>query len=275
MQKIKAIIVEDILNHSKELNNRINSLFPQVEVLAVCDTLAKAKSAIETGQPNLLFLDIDIGTDNGFDLLKQLTYKSFKLIFTTSHTDMAKNAMRVSAIDYLEKPYDDQELIDAVNRAIDMLKKERMNDIADDMEIFINNIKQTNNQSQTIVLTNFDGDHHVKLTEIIFCSTIKISTDSGSQSRIIFRLTNRPGIILSNKTIEHYDEILRHNAFFKVSASAIVNLHHILTFKRKSSDLIMRGYHNDQGKMEQAEIGISDKFKESFAVAFNKFGKSL
>lgn len=276
MKSYKAIIVEDKTLESRTLTRRLNTLFPQIEVIAICDTLSKAKISIDSLHPQILFLDIDIGTDNGFDLLDQLAFKSFKVIFTTGHDDMAMKAFDVSAVHYLLKPYDDTDLIEAVRRSIVAIENESATQISNKIDDLLENLKGQSGQSKIFIITNEDGDHRVQLADIIFCSTIKhISANEKQGVRIVFRLLNRPSIVVSNESITHYAELLTPYQFIKVAASCIVNLNHILVYKRKGSDLIMKAYKNDQGKMIEEEIGINDNYKHAFNTAYNQFSKNL
>src|SRR5436190_23339786 len=114
--------------------------------MAVCGTIEKAKEEIEALQPQLVFLDVELGANNSFDLLRNLPAHTFKIIFVTAHSDYMLHAIRVSAVDYLLKPYLTQELRDAVTRAVSLLEKESVHELSDKIDLLINNLFDRSNQ---------------------------------------------------------------------------------------------------------------------------------
>lgn len=115
--KIKTIIVEDEKEGMENLVIKLQKNCPEIEIIAKCYTGVSAVSTIEKLNPDLVFLDIQLGIMSGFDVLNKLSHISFSVIFTTAHNEYAIDAFKVSALDYLLKPIKPKELEIAVGKA--------------------------------------------------------------------------------------------------------------------------------------------------------------
>ena len=107
---LKAILIDDEENSISSLREKLLMHCPQVKIIACCDNAAKGIEAIDSLQPDIVFLDIEMPVMNGFLMLQQLTYKNFELIFTTAYDHYAIKAIRYSALDYLVKPIEIDDL---------------------------------------------------------------------------------------------------------------------------------------------------------------------
>src|ERR1700704_1647826 len=119
---IKAIIVDDEPYCCEALGTLLQRYCPEIRVIEICYNGATALKAIHEDQPDLLFLDIEMPQMNGFELLGKLKEINFELIFTTSYDQYAIKAIRFSALDYLLKPIDREELQKAVQKVVSRLK---------------------------------------------------------------------------------------------------------------------------------------------------------
>lgn len=117
MNTLRAILVEDEPSGMENLQWKLKTYCPEVEVIATCSSGEEAIKSIRRHLPDLLFLDIRLGDMTGFDVLKAVRHPSFEVIFTTSYDEYAIEAIKSSALDYLLKPLDVDELIDAVGKA--------------------------------------------------------------------------------------------------------------------------------------------------------------
>ncbi len=115
---IRAIIIDDEPYCCESLATLLERYCPQVKVIDICYDGGSALQAIEKDQPQLIFLDIEMPKMNGFELLEKLPEINFELIFTTSYDQYAIKAIRFSALDYLLKPIDREELQKAVQKAV-------------------------------------------------------------------------------------------------------------------------------------------------------------
>ncbi len=116
MSDIKAIIIDDEWKAREALSKLINRHCPEVEIVAICENLVEGKVAILERVPDLVFLDIKMPEDNGFDLLRDVPNRQFKVIFVTAYPNFALEAFDEGAIDYLLKPIHSERLIKAIAR---------------------------------------------------------------------------------------------------------------------------------------------------------------
>src|SRR5688572_13649647 len=114
--KVKVLLIDDEERATDSLRLMINKFIPQINFLYCCNDVTKASEMIHHIQPELIFLDIRMPYLSGFELLNRIPNKNFKVIFTTAYDEYAIKAIRFSAFDYLLKPVDVEELINAVNR---------------------------------------------------------------------------------------------------------------------------------------------------------------
>src|ERR1041385_8097688 len=115
---MKAILVDDEEKSRRALRNLLEKFCPEVEVCAEADGVEKAAQLIKDLKPTLVFLDIQMPTGNGFDLLKKYDSLPFEVIFVTSYDEYAINAIKFSALDYLMKPVEVDDLKKAVGKAV-------------------------------------------------------------------------------------------------------------------------------------------------------------
>lgn len=125
MKKIKAIIIEDEIQSSISLKVDIDRYCPEVNIIGEAANVKNGVMAINTLMPDLVFLDINLGDGTGFNILENVTFKDFKVIFITAHNEYAIKGFQVSAIDFLLKPIDPADLINAVNKFNHVFKSEQ------------------------------------------------------------------------------------------------------------------------------------------------------
>lgn len=118
MSSIKAILVDDEISNLKGLEKKLNKLFPEIEISGKFQVPEDAVVAIEKEQPEILFLDIEMPRMNGFELLSKLRTVSFQVVFVTAYSEYAIEAFKKSAVDYVLKPIDNDDLKEAVKKAL-------------------------------------------------------------------------------------------------------------------------------------------------------------
>ena len=124
---LKTVLVDDEINALEALEWKLNRYIGDVQIIK-CNSPIEAIDVIQNEKPDIVFLDIDMPEMDGFELLKRLSYTNFELIFTTAHDEFALKAIKVSAIDYLLKPVDKDELITAVDKVIVSRKGNQLED---------------------------------------------------------------------------------------------------------------------------------------------------
>src|ERR1043165_5210095 len=150
---VKAIIVDDELDCCETIASLLNSFCPGVEVTGIYRNGAEALSAILQKQPDLVFLDVEMPRMNGFEMLEKLPQVNFDIIFTTGYDQYALKAIRFSAIDYLLKPVDREEL----QRAVEKVSQRTQRTVAKQVEILMQKLHQPSKTISKIALPTMEG----------------------------------------------------------------------------------------------------------------------
>ena len=219
---VTAIIVDDEILLLKSLEQLIKKYCPKIAVIAACNASVDAIEKVDTLKPQLLFLDINMPYKTGFELLQEIIHKNVEIIFVTAHNNYMQKAFQFSAIDYLLKPIDEDELILAVNRAIDKIEHKVANN---NIETFFYNIKhqQTAPHQMKLCLPTNNGFNVVDVKDIIVCNA------DGPYTEFVF--TNGKKFIVSKPLIE-YDGLLEEQQFVRIHKSHLVNINHIVQYSK-------------------------------------------
>src|SRR6188768_1338987 len=134
---LKSIIVDDELKSRESLKKMLVAFCQDVEVLATCQNVAEAVKAIEEFKPDVVFLDVQMQGETGFDLLSAVEDITFEVIFTTAYSEYALKAIKFSAIDYLLKPID----IEDLQKAVAKIEKKRKPDFTDQVKHLLQNLQ--------------------------------------------------------------------------------------------------------------------------------------
>lgn len=223
-QKIKVVLVDD------EISPRIiaRSYLSEIENIVIvgeASNVAEAKLVIDTMRPDLVLLDIQLGNQTGFDLLKNYKELFFKVIFITAFEQFALAAIKAGALDYLLKPIDETELINAV-------KKVTQTNFSSHESIAVAHDILVNKRTDRISLSANDGYHVVWLKDIVFCSA------SGNYTT--FHLINNKQIVIS-KIIKEYEELLPTENFLRVHQSYLVNMNYVEKFTKDHLLILQNG----------------------------------
>jgi two-component system, LytTR family, response regulator len=208
---MKAILVDDEESSLNSLREKIIRYCPQVSVIAVCNSAQSAIEAIDTLLPELVFLDIEMPVMNGFLMLQQLTFKNFGLIFTTAYDHYAIKAIRLSALDYLMKPIEIEEIQLAVKKAEE--RKAAANP-GHQFELLLENIVHKSNTSRRIAIPTPEGLQFVKLSDIIYLEA--------NINYTYFFLESGQKYIVS-RTLKEFEEMLPVDTFLRIHNSYIIN----------------------------------------------------
>lgn len=218
---IKAIIIDDELHAREYLGGIIERYFSnQILLLASCKNIKEGIDNIEKYNPDIVFLDINMQNESGFDLLKEIPKIEFEIIFTTAHSEFAIDAIKWSALDYLLKPIDHLELAITIKR----FEKKWKNKIEfDRFRLLIENIAIDDQSNAKIAFPIENGFKVVKINSILYCQ-------SDINYTKIF-LNNGTSFILS-KTLKLIEELLPNSFFLRVHKSYLVNFNYVTYFNR-------------------------------------------
>src|SRR6478672_7252407 len=197
---LRSIIIDDEPQNATILKNDLVQYCPSVEVVSVCHSAKEGIMAIKKEKPDLVFLDIEMPWMNGFEMLEMLDEIHFSVIFTTAHDQFAAKAFRISAVDYLLKPIDANDLKEAVIKAQKKIEQQQGNA---NIENLLKNIKQPSSH-QKIALPNRDGHEFVEVAHILYCQA------EGAYTKV-FLDSNKH--ILVSKTLGDIEELLPADLF--------------------------------------------------------------
>lgn len=231
---IKAIIVDDERRARNILRVLIEKHAPQITEIIEADGGIEGLYLIKEHQPDVVFLDIEMPFMNGFDLLSELSKRNFDIIFTTAYDQYAIKAIRYSALDYLLKPINIQELKNAVQRLIE--KKNSTPNKGGLYQNFLHNLKNIETDIPRLAIATKENTVFFDIKNIMRCEA--------SNNYTFFYLKNGKKF-LSSKTLKEYDAILSEYNFFRVHKSHLVNLNYVHELTSKGV-LIMR----DQSTVE-------------------------
>lgn len=211
MTKLKALVVDDEALACDMLGYLVNRFVPAIGDLKKCTSAAGGIEMLKSFEPDILFLDVQMPFMNGFELLETLNKKNFSVIFTTAYNKYAIKAIRFSALDYLLKPIDPEELKQAVDRHLlyTELYKPAL------YKNFSNNMSAKEAASFNLALRNKNNIQLVSPKEIVRCEGLNNYTK--------FFMENGE-VLLAAKTIKEYEEILEEHGFVRTHKTHLVNI---------------------------------------------------
>ncbi len=241
---IRTIIIEDEPMSREMLALMLQRHKENIEIVDACSNPADGIESIAKHQPDLIFLDIQMPKMNGFDMLKKVGDISFEVIFTTAFDRYAIDAIRTSALDYLMKPVDDEDLAAAIEKC-----KERMmeKNTKQQFENLFSNLSNKNPLDKTLALAASDGISFIKM-----CDIIRVEAN-GRYAK--FYLVNKEIIVVS-KPLGDYEEILSANQFFRIHDSSIINLNYVKKYIRGDGGTVLLS--------DNTELDVARRRKEEF-----------
>ena len=223
---MKAIIVDDEPYCCETIATLLEDN-DEVEIVTECYNGIDALEAIRKYNPGLVFLDVEMPKMNGFEMLQQLPSVNFEIIFTTSYDRYALKAIRFSAIDYLLKPIDEEELKNAVQKVIRRSQKP----IAEQLEILMQKIHHPSTPVRKIAMPTMEGFQMIMIDSIISC-------EADSNYTTLHLKNNKKMVVCRN--LKDIEEMLEDHSFTRVHRCYVVNLNEVEKFvKGEGGYLIM------------------------------------
>ncbi len=221
----KALVIDDENRTRDLIAKMINSFGLNITAIPAGESVATGLKAIEEHNPDIVFLDIQMPDGTGFDLLRSIPHKSFDVIFITAHEEFAIKAIKFSALDYILKPVDADELKAAVERAIESIGHKKEESQFDALQL---NIQP--NQKRRLVLKTQESVHVVELDNIIRCEADRNYTS--------FYLTSGKKILVS-KTLKDYETLLSGHNFLRVQQSHLINLDYVSRYDKGNGGCVV------------------------------------
>ncbi|MEO5572332.1 MAG: LytTR family DNA-binding domain-containing protein [Bacteroidia bacterium] len=245
-----TLIVDDEKPQQDLLSGMIKEHFPELKLGAICSSVDEGVEKIKTLKPELVFLDVVMPPYTGFDLLNKIKPIDFDVIFTTSYEQYALNAFKVSAVDYLLKPFSVEQLAEGIAK---FEKKIQLKQSLQHIENLLQNINSNSYDEVKIALPSMNGFSFVRLGTIIRCEA--------DNNYTTFFLTDKTKIMVS-KTLKDCEDILTDYNFFRVHTSHLINLRYVKDYiKGDGGQVVMT---------DNSVVDVSRKNKQDFLNKFKK-----
>lgn len=243
---LRAIVIDDIETIRKKNIAIIKASCPNISIIGQADSVESGINLIKQLSPDIVFLDVEMPDGSGFDLLQKLSPINFKVIFITGYEDFAIRAFRFSAIDYLLKPLDADDLVEAVKKAEESLSKEVF-----DMKLsnLFSNLERPKNL-QKLVLKTADKIYSVNIQDVVNCESDKNYTT--------FNFINAPKLVVSTN-LKEYETLLSPHNFFRTHQSHLINMAYFDHFIKTDGG-------NTVVMKNKTAIPLSVRKKEEFLV---------
>ncbi|MDN3582444.1 LytR/AlgR family response regulator transcription factor [Mucilaginibacter flavus] len=238
---LKAIVIDDEPRGRNILLQLISQNFEHIKVVATAAGADEGIKRIDMYKPDVVFLDVEMPGKNAFDMLKELGKVDFKIIFVSAHNHYALNAIKLSAIDFLLKPID----LDDLTKAIDRLQ-DQPRQAAQQVPHLLNQLQQPKTNFGKIAITSVSAIEFVNINDIIYCKADNVYTD--------VHLCGTS--ITSTKNLKEFDDILQAHYFFRIHHSYLINLNHIKKYIKGDGGTVVMS--------DNTEIEVSRRRKTAF-----------
>ncbi len=241
---LKAIIVDDEGSSRNSLRQKLANHCPQVNIIAECENGEEGIKSINQLKPDIIFLDVEMPRMNGFTMLQQLEEHQFEIIFITAYDHYAIKAIKYSALDYLVKPVEIEDLKTAVEKA----ERKRLHNTSNTaLETLLFNLVNKEKEHHRIAIPSMDGLQFVSTSDIIYLEAHSNYTN--------FYLVNNKKINVA-KTLKDFEEILPASIFVRIHHSYIININSIEKYiKGEGGHVLMKN---------GATLDVARRKKEEF-----------
>jgi two-component system LytT family response regulator len=246
---LRTIIIDDEAPVRESLREMLKEYCLEVKVIAEAGSVKSGVEAILTHHPDLILLDIKMADGTGFDLLEQIEPVECKIIFVTAYNEYAIKAFKFSALDYLLKPVDSDELKTAVDKAGQQIATE----LRTQLDTLVKNMDTEDQYKKKIILKTSENIHLLRINEISCC-------ESDGKYTMIY-LSNGNQIMVST-TLKYYQDLLREFGFFRVHKSYLINLEHVQRFEKAEGGFIILS--NDQ------KVPVASRKREELLELFDR-----
>ncbi|MCF8362853.1 MAG: LytTR family DNA-binding domain-containing protein [Prolixibacteraceae bacterium] len=217
---LRTLIIDDEKHIREMLSGIVNEYCSNIRLLGTAKNIAEAEKRIKEWKPDLILLDINLSDGSGFDLLARIEEPAPMVIFITAYNEYAIKAFKFSAVDYIMKPINVEELIEAFKRC--EMQKEQDN-LSSKLKVLLKNMDGNSSEAKKIVLKTQESIHVVKVTEIVRCLADHNYTE--------FFLENGKKLIVSH-TLKEYELLLNDYDFFRPHQSHLINMNFVSRFDK-------------------------------------------
>jgi two-component system LytT family response regulator len=222
---IKALLVSGDREAVSVVTQIFSDFYPNLDFLCVAGSIQEGITRAAQAQPDILLLDTKLADGSGFEILKHLEPNAFKIIFLSGHIEFALRAFKYTAVDFLLKPTDPDELTDAINRACEQIRQEEKLHFS----VLAENIRNLN-KKEKIILKTFDHIHLVNQDEII-----RVEADRNYST--FFIIDGRK--IMVSKSIKDFEDQLNDKGFYRIHKSHIINISLVKYFDKAEGGFVV------------------------------------
>lgn len=246
---VNTIIIEDEIESQGVLVEMIDNYCKKLKICGVFGSVSDACLFIKKNKVDLIFLDIELPNESGFSLFEYFPSPKFFIIFTTAFNNHAVKAFKFSAIDYILKPIDYFDLINAVSK---FERLNYLNTMENNYHALISNIR--NNDEKRFAVNHQSGFDMIDYDEVLWLEADINYTKIHMRSR---------GIVTIAKTLKLFEDYLDPNRFFRISRSAIVNIDYIIKFHKNNLFYVTL--------IDKSNLQVSESRKDELLSLYNKF----
>ena len=243
---LKTVIVDDEIRSREFLRNLVEEFCPDTKVAGLAASVEEAVKVIRAQKPDLVFLDIELQTGTGFDVLQQFNEPGFHVVFTTAYDHYAIKAIKFSAVDYLLKPIDLEELQLAVEKARARVEN---NSGRQAINMLLHNLRKPTGIDYSITLATSEGLEFVPLQSIIRLEA------SGPYTYFFLKEGKK---IMVSKNLKEYEMMLGEYNFFRVHNSHIINMREVKRLIKTDGGYAVMN--------DESVIAISPKKRDEFML---------
>jgi len=212
---IKAVLIDDVKNSRVTLADDLKTYCPEIRIEGEAESVKTGIALIKEVKPDIVFLDIELDDGTGFNILEAFEKIYFKIIFITGLDSYGIKAIKFSAIDYLLKPVDPDDLVKAIEK---YKESEMRHDMKINVDYLLENIRGIKPKFKRLALNSADKVHMVNIDDIIRCE---------SQSNYTLFYINGGEQILVTKSLKEYENLLEEYSFLRVHHSHLINLNYL------------------------------------------------
>jgi two-component system LytT family response regulator len=241
---IRTVLVDDEIDSIRVLEKLLETFCPQVSIVGKANGVETALRMIPASLPDLVILDIEMTQGNAFDLLNQLQPSAFQVIFVTAFDNYAIRAFKYSAVDYLLKPVDIDDLRDALDR---VTEKTQEAGVMEKMKVLLDNMGTMNLAQQKLAVPTITGLMFVPVRDII-------RFEAKGHYSVIF--LNNGSQVTATRNIKDYEDLLPESIFCRVHNSHIINLQNIQKYHKGRGGYVVM----DDGSSIEVAIRRREEF---------------
>ena len=227
---ITALLIDDDDNLRAGMKSLLSRYAPEIAIMGEADSVKTGTELLLKTEPQVVFLDIHLGDGSGFDLLEEVNKRgklNSQIVFITAHEQYAIKAFRFSALDFLLKPVDPDELEKVISKIKNVLVK---SDSVAHIDLLLENIRKKVDNFKRIALSTADGIHLFEISDIIRCE----SEDNYTK----FYIKNNKPVLIS-KTLKEYEDLLTEHGFERIHQSHLINLAYLKSYIKKDGGYVV------------------------------------